>query len=73
MCRVLSRSTSVRTLASSTAGSQRLSPTVQPKLAASCSWWRTAEPYTSSFLGTQPRITQVPPTRSPSMIATLAP
>ena len=31
------------------------------------------DPYINSFFGTQPRMTQVPPGRSPSMTATFAP
>src|SRR5215471_14939825 len=46
---------------------------VQPKPAASSISWRTWEPMTSSFFGTQPRITQVPPMRYSSAIMTLAP
>src|SRR5215813_6968379 len=46
---------------------------VQPKPAASAISWRTCEPSTNSFFGTQPRITQVPPIRYSSAIVTRAP
>ena len=46
---------------------------VQPKPAASSMSWRTCEPITNSFFGTQPRITQVPPIRYSSATMTLAP
>src|SRR5215475_10154738 len=46
---------------------------VQPKPAASSISWRTCEPITSSFFGTQPRITQVPPMRYSSASMTRAP
>src|SRR5262245_10851431 len=46
---------------------------VQPKPAASSISWRTCDPITSSFFGTQPRMTQVPPTRYSSAIITRAP
>src|SRR6516162_11546035 len=46
---------------------------VQPKPAASSISWRTCDPITNSFFGTQPRITQVPPMRYSSAIITRAP
>ena len=46
---------------------------VQPKPAASRNAPEKPAAYIISFFGTQPRITQVPPTRSPSTISTRAP
>jgi hypothetical protein len=51
----------------------RAPSTVQPKPSASKKSSRKCEAYTSSFFGTQPRITQVPPKRSASAMATRAP
>jgi len=49
-------------LAAISAGQENaLSPTRQPKPAASAKSSAKRAAYTSSFFGTQPRITQVPP------------
>ena len=57
----------------SVAQSKRGSGTVQPNPAASSKSSAKRLAYTSSFFGTQPRITQVPPTRYSSATITLAP
>src|SRR5476651_1983417 len=53
--------------------SKRACTSLQPKPSASLNCWAKPAAYIISFLGTQPRITQVPPNRSASTIATLAP
>src|SRR4051794_27760804 len=67
------RAISLSLLATSTDQSKETSGMVQPKPAASAISWRTWEPITNSFFGTQPRITQVPPIRYSSATMTLAP
>ena len=64
--------TSASTLSRSTGQSKRFFGHFQPNIAASSNPRRNAA-VTSSFLGTQPRMTQVPPTRNSSATATLAP
>src|SRR6266850_740195 len=66
------RAISLSLLATSVGQSKETSGMVQPKPAASAISWRTCEPITNSFFGTQPRITQVPPIRYSSATMTLA-
>ena len=68
-----SRAISLSLLATSVGQSKETFGMVQPKPAASSISWRTCEPITNSFFGTQPRITQVPPIRYSSATMTLAP
>src|SRR4029079_4953937 len=68
-----SRVTSFCTLSRNVAQSKLAPVTVQPKPGASAKLGANSDPYTSSFFGTQPRITQVPPMRYSSAIVTLAP
>ena len=69
----LSRSTSRATLSVSRLQSKSGSPGFQPKATLSSKSSRKCAAVTISFFGTQPRMTQVPPTRSASASATLAP
>jgi hypothetical protein len=59
--------------ASSVGQSKRGSPVVQPKLFATSKSSRKCAAYENSFFGMQPTLTQVPPKRSLSAIATRAP
>jgi hypothetical protein len=60
-------------LAISVAQSKRGSGALQPKPAASAKSPEKREASTISFLWTQPRMTQVPPTRNSSATITFAP
>jgi hypothetical protein len=53
--------------------SKRGSPAVQPNPAATAKSSRKCAAYEKSFFGMQPTLTQVPPKRSDSAIATRAP
>jgi hypothetical protein len=59
--------------ASSVPQSKCGSPSVQPNPAAISKSSRKCAAYENSFLGMQPTLTQVPPKRSDSAIATRAP
>src|SRR6201996_2640040 len=67
------RAISLSLLATKVGQSKRASGMVQPNTAASSISCWTWEPITNSFLGTQPRITQVPPIRYSSATMTRAP